>query len=290
MNALRKSIFQNWTEKVFLFFKTIFRKGSLVLKNHEPKKIKSNDELEDFPQAESHYFNEKTYFEKARSWADDLYSAAVTGRDRYFLAFMISMGLTIVLALVVLIALFDPSSDVVVVHESAGGYTWLSALHSKEVPALEWNREASEIAHYIRMRESYDPLFYEHQANEVKTESNAEVQSEYDLAQSSENKNAPINVLGAKGYRTITINNVLPLDAVGHPGNTKNPEAPVAQVDFVTVDHFFGQAQTIETPYTALVSWRYLGVPTDPEKKLEDWDGFQITKYVVEPVNVDTKN
>jgi type IV secretory pathway component VirB8 len=236
------------------------------------------------------------YFNQAASWADDSYATAIASRHRYQLAWIVSMMLAVLLAIAVSILIFTQQSQLVVVHEGDSGYAWVSTLKPNQTIPINFARTASEIAHYVRARESYDPLLYAYQTQEVKWQSSDAVYADYALSQASTNANAPITVLGAKGYRTVIIQSILPLDnpteaTMTTKNNSNNDDdnkgsaVNCVQVDFVTVDHVLGESKTIKTPYTALVSWRYAGVPTNPAKLYSDWDGFTVTKYQVEPVN-----
>ena len=135
-------------------------------------------------------------------------------------------------------------------------------------------------------RESYDPLLYKYQTQDVNFFNTPEIQAEYEMAQDPQTKMAPINLLADKGYRTVMINNIMTLDSKSKNKSIRDHHVNLAQVDFVVEDHLFGANKTIKMPYTALVSWRYRGVPSDAYQKLKNWDGFTITKYVVQPVNV----
>lgn len=218
------------------------------------------------------------YFEEAKSWADDYYSLAILSRNRYQIAFYSCLAVC-ALFLVTLMSLLPlQHTQLIVVHQGQAGYNWVTISKPGYQVKPNWARSQAEIAHYVISRESYDPVLYAYQSNEVKLLSSSSVNNQYALSQASSNKSAPINLLAAKGYRTITINSILPIS-----NKTKN-KAPIAQVSFITHDFLFGSQRSINTPYTALVSWRYLGVPNNPNKALHDWDGFQVTKYLVQPV------
>lgn len=226
------------------------------------------------------------YFQEAKSWADDIYTATIVSRNRYKIAFFSMAGLSALLVLSVCMLIPAQHTELVVVHQGNSGYTWISTTKPHEKLPQNWNRTRSEIANYVRARESYDPVLYGYQTKDVDLFNTSEVQSEYEMAQDSHNKLAPINLLADKGYRTVTINNIMLLD--DESKNTKNDSHHVnlAQVDFVVKDHFFDANRTVETPYRAIVSWRYAGVPSSAYQKLKNWDGFKITKYVVQPVNM----
>lgn len=229
---------------------------------------------------------ERAYFKTAKSWADDRFTALFVSRHRYQVAFWGMTGLSGLLALCIAVLVPTQHTELVVVHAGPSGYTWLSTTTPREVAPLRWARTQAEIAHYIQLRESYDPLLYAYQTREVKLFSTPDVQAQYAWSQSNTRTSAPINVLGAKGYRTVVVNNVLRLDSSTKSTAARDKHVNLAQADYVVIDHVWGQHQTIKTPYTALVSWQYRGVPRDPSAMLNDWDGFTITKFVVQPINV----
>lgn len=233
---------------------------------------------------------DSNYFKAARAWSDDINTVTLISRNRYKTAFFAAFGLCALLVICVTTLVPLQHTELVVVHEGPSGYNWISTTKKYGQLQPNWVRTKSEIANYVVARESYDPLLYRYQTNQVKVLSTPQVQAEYELAQSSDNKAAPINVLGAKGYRTVIINSVLPLDSKSKNKNGVKKHVNLAQVNYVIVDHLFGQNQTIKTPYTALVSWQYNGTPKDPAKMITDWDGFQITKFIAQPVNVGNNN
>lgn len=223
------------------------------------------------------------YFKLARSWASDKNTQLVLSRNRYRFAFFASMGLTAISLLTLLFLANNQHIQLVVVHEGKSGYVWLSSPKQKRKIKPNWERAQAEIAHYVIARESYDPVLYLQQSEEVKLLSSFEIAQEYEISQDKNNKSSAINLLAAKGYRTVVINNILNLSTKdkNNPKRDKN----LAQVDFTVTDHLFGETQKISTPETALVSWRYAGTPNNPSLIFSDWDGFKITKYVTQVVN-----
>lgn len=231
--------------------------------------------------------NPKTgYFQQAKSWADDIYTATIVSRNRYKVAFLSMAGLSALLVICICMLIPAQHTELVVVHQGDSGYTWLTTTKSHEKLPQSWVRTRAEIAHYVMARESYDPLLYGYQTKDVNLFDTPEIQAEYEMAQDSHNKSAPINLLADKGYRTVLINNIMMLDNGAKNKNDIGKHINLAQVDFVVEDHFFDAHQTLKTPYTAIISWRYDGVPSDAYQKLKNWDGFKVTKYVVQPVNV----
>ncbi|NCX94393.1 MAG: hypothetical protein EBX40_06935 [Gammaproteobacteria bacterium] len=234
-------------------------------------------------QTDSDYFNQATH------WADDLYLSALISRRRYQWAFLVSFGLSALLVVLLLCVLPLQKTQLVVVHEGVSGNVWVSTELPNSVMPFNESRTRSEIANYVRTRESYDPILYRYQSGQVNLFSSGEVSTEYAATETPQNPSAPINFLAAKGYRTVTIKSVLFLDESVKDARAKNHHSThsnLAQVNFVVTDHFFGASEGAETPYTALVAWEYRGVPKDPNAMLLNWDGFTVTRYQVQPVNV----
>ena len=195
-------------------------------------------------------------------------------------------GLSALLVISVCMLIPIQHTELVVVHQGESGYTWVSTTKPHEKLPQNWARTRSEIAHYVMARESYDPLLYGYQTKDVNLFNTSQIQAEYEMAQDSHNKTAPINLLADKGYRTVMINNIMMMDSASQNKNGVGNHVNLAQVDFVVEDHFFGAHRTVKIPYTALISWRYDGIPSDAYRKFKNWDGFKVTKYAVQPVNV----
>ncbi len=226
------------------------------------------------------------YFKLASSWSDDWVSQTLQAKQRYKLLFIIMSSLCalLVIALVCLTPLVR--TQLIVVHEGVGGQgSWVSLVKNNEKIPISWARAKNEIAHYVISRESYDPLLYKHNLKLVKLFSNKTVESQYILEQ-SDNKSALINTLGAKGYRTVDIKNILPLDLDKTRSDDRKDNsnkvnlANLAKVDFEVIDHFIGSTQVVRQSYSAIISWDYLGAPPDPDGKFNNWDGFLVTKYI----------
>lgn len=231
--------------------------------------------------------NENTnYFQQAKNWADDIYTATIISRNRYRVAFLSIAVLSALLVLCICMLIPVQHTELVVVHQGDSGYTWISTTKPKQILPQNWTRTRAEIAHYVLARESYDPLLYRYQTHDVNLFNTSEVQAEYEMAQDSHNKSSPINILADKGYRTVLINNIMMLDSISKNKKDITHHVNLAQVDFVVEDHFFGSQRTLKTPYSAIISWQYEGIPSDAYLKLKNWDGFKVTKYVVEPINL----
>ncbi len=223
----------------------------------------------------------KNYFKQAQDWAEDRYAQLLTSRQRYQWAFFASLILCalLIICLIVLLPLRD--TQLVIVHSNDKGYSWISTAQTNKAIKPNWAISKSEIAHYVMTREAYDPAFYRFQYQQVRLLSSPAVFAQYELLQSSSNKQATINLLAAKGYRTVTIHAILPLS---HTSTKQADKRNLAQVDFAVSDHLYGEEQATKIPYTALISWQHTGLASKPYQQLYNWDGFQVIRYSLQPV------
>ncbi len=146
--------------------------------------------------------SESPYFQQAKSWADDQYSALVVSRNRYrwFCWGLIGLLVLCVLSITVMVPL--QKTQLIIVHQGENNEIWLTTTRRAERPALNWSRTQAEIAHYVSMRWEYYPMLYQYQTEAVKVMSSAQVIRDYENEQSSQNPQSPINQLQADGYRT----------------------------------------------------------------------------------------
>lgn len=227
-----------------------------------------------------------SYFSNACSWIDDYHSSLISSRNRYQYAFFVSAILSVALVFSLIVLLPLQKTQLVIVHEGPTGYEWITTAKPQQPINPTWLRTKAEIAHYIETREAYDPDLYFYQYHEVQLLSSTTVFSAYESSQISSNKTAAINLLGTKGYRTVIIKTILPLNHAPNSTDKNSQQSHFAQVDFVVIDHLLDTTNVVKTPYSVLVGWRYVGIPTDPYQRLHNWDGFQITQYSIQPVYI----
>lgn len=231
--------------------------------------------------------SDNDYFKQATSWADDIYTHTLVSRNRYQVAFMSSFALIALLVIALSVVSFKQHTSLVVVHQNEAGFTYVTLDEQKHAPNASRAEIEADIVRYITARESYHPATYQTQSSLVSLLSDNLVASEFSASQSTEHPNAPVHLLGNKGYRKVSVNSILFLDNE----DENNPEQKaihknVAQVNFEVSDYLFGRDQHIDTPFVVLVSWGYRGTPTDPEKMWQNWRGFMMTTYKVSAVNV----
>ena len=227
------------------------------------------------------------YFQKARSWTDDVYTHTLVSRNRYQLAFLVAMGFASLLLIMLALVVLNQHVSMVVVHRNESGFTYITLEDQKHVPEITRKEIEADIVRYVVARESYHPATYQEQSSLVSLLGDASVNSGYELNQGKSNLNAPVHLLKNTGYREVRVKSILFLDNI----NETNPETHerhknLAQVNFVMSDHLFSTSNHIDTPYTALISWDYRGAPSNPEKMWKNWSGFTVTAYQLSQVSV----
>lgn len=229
----------------------------------------------------------KDYFTQARSWADDIYTAAIISRNRYQMAFFAAMGLA-TLAIVAIIILLPLKKSVgFVAHHYPSGNVVVQPMHQPYLP-INATQIKSELAHYVVNRESYSAdSSYNEQYSLINIMSNNEVAKEYREIQSAHNPESLINRLGQTGLRTVLIVDVILLSPnLQNKDRLAFQQTPtnLATVIFTVTEEVNGIKST--KPYTATMVWEYRTPSEDPAEQWRNWDGFTVTRYSVEQRNV----
>lgn len=225
------------------------------------------------------------YFTLATNWADDMHATIVASRNRYKLAFYVALLLSIFLAIAIdLLIPLQRLQPLLINHYQDGRVSVQPVSSSKASQA----QIESDIVRYVVNRESYDPVSFAEQYSLVNLLSDAATAEDYNRQQSASNKNSPINVLGNKGYRTVHVDSVVFLDKEsfnkGKPKSKQNHQN-LAQIEFTIEDHA-EDSNNKTIPLTVLLSWKYRGMPSDPEDQWRNWDGFTVVRYDVQQRNV----
>jgi len=220
------------------------------------------------------------YFERAGSWADDLYTAAVAERNRWkAIALYVLLPLVFILLMCVLTLVPTQHLSPILINHYEDGQVIATPIKNSNNP-IDKQEIESDIVRYIVNRESYSAQSYQERFNIVNLLSSDSVASQYNKIQSAADKSSPINVLGDKGTRKVHIDSVLFMDSAkkNNPKKHISGHRNLAQVDYVVTEtNQIGNSKKI--PYTALVSWKYTGAPSDPEKAWTNWNGFTITDF-----------
>ena len=214
------------------------------------ERLKLKKSTESIPSA-----SKQNYFTQARSWADDIYTAAIISRNRYQMAFFAAMGLVALsmLALIVLIPL--QHTELLLVNHYPDGRVLVEPIHQPYAPSNPSQVE-SELIHYVVNRESF--------------------------AESS-------NVLKRDGLRTVHVESVIFIDSVlknkGKPPS-EQAHTNLAEVNFTVSDQSKNSTLIKTHALTVLISWTYRGTPKDPGDRWRNWNGFTVTRYSVEQRNL----
>jgi type IV secretion system protein VirB8 len=227
-----------------------------------------------------------SYFEKAKSWSNDIYTEAIVSRNRYRAVFIWSLFLMTGLLILIFMLLPLEHTEMIVVHRMDNGTVWVETPHTKYVPKHAAEVK-SEIVRYVINRESYSADAYSEQYSLVNLLSSRDVAKHYIQSQNLDNKKAYINRFGHRRIRTVHVENVIFLDrlSLNRPKH-KSSHHNLAQVDFTVTDRNKLTGKTRKHAFLALISWRYRGTPKDPVSKWRDWDGFTVTRYSIDQRNI----
>lgn len=228
-------------------------------------------------------FGPGSYFQLSRSWADDFYTSTVTSRNRWR-AMTLYILLPGTFLLLILMGFLIPTQHLepLLINHYDDGLVTVVPMQNVHAPKNKAEIE-SDIVRYVVNRESYSVEGYQEQYSLVNLLSENSIADEYVKAQSSKNKNSPINTLGDKGYRSVQILSVLFLDNVDQ--NTRDHHN-LAQVNFTMINHDKVTGNTQSIPATAIISWEYRDKPRNPEEAWQNWDGFVVTHYEIQQQTV----
>lgn len=228
------------------------------------------------------------YFVLARSWADDFYVSVEASRNRWRAAALYLLtplsGL-----LLICVTFLIPEQHLVplIIQHYQNGQVVVTPFKQRYTPKNSAEVE-SDIAKYIRFRESYGAETYSYSYRLIQLMSSSDVAKKYERYQSVSNKSSPINVLGNKGYQSVKIENIIFLDRANRKkGREKHHfHKNLAQVDFVLTTHNKQSGQETQIPLVALVSWTYTGMPENPSQRWMNWNGFQVSSYETHRRNI----
>lgn len=232
---------------------------------------------------EDNVFKEKeSYFQLASSWADDYYTTVLGSRNRYKVAFLMTMGFCSLLTLSVLTLSHTHEYIPLLVHHYDSGA--VSVVPAKQEYAPQSQAEVeSELVRYIINRESYDPVSFAETYQLVNLMSDSSVAHAYQLQQNEEGQHAFIQTLGNKTVRTIKIEvvNFLDNETQNEKDKYHQDHKNLAEVNFIVTDKNVQSGSEKRTPYVAMISWTHTGIPDDPESRWLNWNGFMVTSYTV---------
>lgn len=228
--------------------------------------------------------NPPAYFELAKDWAYDYYQSVMVSRNRWKAA-CLWVCLPLIGMLLFMMCFLIPLQHLepLLITQYPNGLSSVTVLKSKIAPPAPAQVE-SDLVRYVTHRESYSSASYDYQYNLVTLLSDRDVAQDYINSQSLSNKLSPVNLLGVKGERRVQVENVLFLDQALPKEHAKVAHNNLAQVDFVVTQQD-GRGTPIQVPFTAVISWRYRGLPADPNDRWLNWSGFTVTHYTLQQRN-----
>lgn len=229
------------------------------------------------------------YFKQACEWADDRLGGIESSRNRYRLAFLSTMVLCAVLALAISMMMPLKQLEPIMIHHYENGVTVAEQIKKQRPQATQAQIE-SDLVRYVNFRESYDMSSYRAQFELIHLLSSSSVALEYDKAQRSSNKESPVNQLGTQNSRSVHVYSVNFIDEerlnTQEQKGKKRNHHDLAEVVFSTKDHNKATGAEIERHFTALIAWNYRGIPSSPDARWNNWNGFEVTRYSVQQRNV----
>lgn len=229
------------------------------------------------------------YFKQACEWADDRFGGIESSRNRYRLAFLGTMILCVALTLVLSILMPLKQLEPIMIHHYENGVTVAEQVREK-LPNPSQAQIESDLVRYVTFRESYDISSYRAQFELIHLLSSNLVASEYDKVQRSSNKESPVNQLGTQNSRSVHVYSINFIDEERlnnqEQKGAKRNHHDLSEVVFSTLDHNKATGAEVEHHYTALISWNYRGIPSSPDARWKNWNGFEVTRYSVQQRNV----
>jgi type IV secretion system protein VirB8 len=228
------------------------------------------------------------YFEGAEDWFFDRYETAKVQANRWFVGFILSTALAIV-SVIAVASLFPLKKPMpFVIHQNTTtGEVWVERPATDFVPVNDAQVQ-SDIIRYIVSYMSYTAADINYRFNLVRSLSSENVGKHYIEEQSNDNKLSPVNVLGMNGKRSVRIEDIVFIDRSGlHEKRPfAEPSHNLAKVDLVTttIDHLGNKK--FEN-WVATVGWVYNGLPATQQAAWDNWNGFMVTTFRVDPKNIE---
>lgn len=234
---------------------------------------------------------DKTYFKAGQDWYFERYESLRVQSNRWFVAFLASGSLAILLTIVLIILMPLKTLVPLVVHQNTTtGEVWIDRPKTRYTPINDAQVE-SDIVRYITARESYSAMDLNQRFHLVMLLSAGNVGNQYANEQANGNKSAPVNLLGTEGTRTIKIEDIVFIDKANTQQlrHFKQPSQNLAKVDFTTtVTDPAGNKKS--EAWVATIGWVYRGMPADQQEAWDNWNGFTVITYRVDPRHVGQPN
>ena len=216
--------------------------------------------------------DKETYFETARTWEYDRMRAAIQSKR---LAWGVAGGacalaVASVSAVVMLTPLKTVQPYVIRVDKASGETEVVTALKGPQPRTYEDAVNRYFISQYVRLREGWINDAARENAYAVMLMSEPVESSRYLSGVESNNKNAPSNIYGDKGYVSIAIRTISFLSPT------------VAQVRFTKIITF-GQNTPVAQNWNAIMTFKYTTAPEHEKDRNLNPLGFQVVNYRSDP-------
>ena len=216
--------------------------------------------------------DKERYFETARTWEYDRTRAAIQSKR---VAWSVAGGAcALAVASVAAIAMLTPLKTVqpyvIRVDRSSGETEIVTALKGAQPRTYEDAVNRYFISQYVRLREGWLNDAARENAYTVMLMSEPAEASRYLASVQSNNKNAPSNIYGDKGYVSIAIRTISFLSPT------------VAQVRYTKIITF-GQNTPVAQNWNAILTFRFTTAPEHEKDRNLNPLGFQVVNYRSDP-------
>ena len=216
--------------------------------------------------------DKEKYFETSRTWEYDRMRAAIQSKK---LAWGVAAGAcALSVASVAAVAMLAPLKTVepyvIRVDKSSGETEVVTALKGPQPRTYDDAVNRYFISQYVRLREGWLNDAARENAYTVMLTSDAAEGARYLNGVTANNKNAPSNIYGNKGYVSISIRTISFLSPT------------VAQVRFTKIITF-GQNTPIAQNWNAIMTFKYTTAPEHEKDRNINPLGFQVVNYRSDP-------
>lgn len=229
----------------------------------------------------------KEYFQAGKDWYFDRYESVRVQANRWFVGFILSTIMCFLMVIAILTLLPLKTLVPLIVHQNTTtGEFWVDHPKTPYTPANDIEVQA-DIVRYITSYKSYTAADINQRFHLVMLLSGSNVAKQYEEEQSNNNKNSPVNVLGKDGMTTVRVEDVIFIDKanVHEIRDFHDPSHNLAKVDFTTttIDHIGNKK--IES-WVATIGWVYKGLPASQQDAWDNWNGFTVTTFRIDPKNI----
>jgi type IV secretion system protein VirB8 len=229
------------------------------------------------------------YFDEACHWADDRFGTVEASKNRYRAAFVGAMVLSTTLSIAIAAMMPLKQTQPLLIHHYDNGITTAERVTEDALTVTHAQIE-SDLVRYVVNRESFDVTSYRAQFELINLLSANSVVSDYEQSQRKTNPDSPLNQLGTQSSRRVHVYSIsfIDQDALNDKEKKKRfrNHHDLAEVVFATTDKNKASGAEVEHHFTALISWRYLGMPASPDARWKNFNGFEVTRYSIQQRNV----